>query len=486
MKTLFTFLLLCLSVFSFAQLKISTVSGKSESFQQLVQSLMGDGVIVTNISTNQSDESQAFGIFEDPGKTFGMEKGIIATTGSIARVAQENNFEGMTSYAANDIIEDGWHNHSITGTRIPELEKLLGGTRTNDGIIIEMDIIPMADTLAFSYVFGSEEYDEYVCSEFNDIFAFFISGDGIDGVKNMAVLPGSTTAVSINNVNNGNPGNPSCEPSNSTYYKKNDGAIIEYDGFTRLLEIKQKVTPGKTYHLKLCIADASDNALDSGILIEHTSVVSFHEDLSVYFNTNSAVLTAEYKDELQRVVDLMKQHNVRNLVVSGHTDGDGSDKFNYKLSEKRAENVVDYLLSLGLEPSQISVKVRGEAMPYSDNSTDEGKATNRRVDVRLLGNSEKYQPNIEESEAVDLANLNQNYPNPFSNQTVLEYYIPSSSSRAELIITALDGSITDRFVILQQGHGKVAVDGAKYATGTYMASLFVDDKMTESIKMVKQ
>ncbi|MCB9188673.1 MAG: choice-of-anchor L domain-containing protein [Flavobacteriales bacterium] len=485
MKTLFILLLLCCATLSHAQLKISSVSGNSESFQKLIQSLMGDGIIITNISTNQSDSSLALGVFEDPGKTFGMDKGIIATTGSISRVAQKNSFEGMTAYDGGDIIEDGWHNHSLTGTRIPELEDLLGGTRTNDGIIIELDIIPMADTLSFSYVFGSEEYDEYVCSEFNDIFAFFISGEGIEGIKNMAVLPGTDTPVSINNVNNGNPDNPSCVSSNSTYYQKNEGAIIEYDGFTRLLEIKQKVIPGKTYHLKLCIADASDNALDSGILIEHTSVVSFHEDLSVYFNTNSAELTDEYKNELNRVVDLMKQNNVRSLVVSGHTDGDGSDKFNFRLSEKRAENVVNYLISLGLESDQITVKVRGEAMPYSDNSTEVGKAANRRVDVRLLGNSEKFEPTIEENEYADIATLNQNYPNPFSNQTVLEYYIPSKSRRAELVIMSLDGKIIDRIVILQHGHGKVAIDGSKYATGTYMANLFVDDLLTESVKMIK-
>lgn len=485
MKTIFTFLLVLFTVLSNAQLKISTVSGNSESFHQLIQSLMGDGVIVTNISTNQSDSTRALGIFEDPGKTFGMDKGIIATTGSITRVAQENTYGGMSAYEGSDIIEDGWHNHSLTGSRIPELEELLGGTRTNDGIIIEMDVIPMADTLAFSYVFGSEEYDEYVCSEFNDIFAFFISGEGIDGVKNMAVLPGTETAVSINNVNNGNPNDPYCKSSNSTYYKKNEGALIEYDGFTRLLEIKQKVIPGKTYHLKLCIADASDNALDSGILIEHTSVVSFHEDLSVYFDPNSATLTSDYKDELKRVVELMKLHNVNNLIVSGHTDGDGSDAFNYKLSEKRAKNVVNYLLSLGLEPDQISVKVRGEAMPYSDNTTEEGKATNRRVDVRLLGNSEKFEPYVEENEMADIADLIQNYPNPFSINTILEYYIPSSAERAELMITSLDGRITDRFVILQQGHGKVTVDGNKYAPGTYMAILSVDDNLIESVKMVK-
>ncbi|MFT7614427.1 MAG: hypothetical protein ACI9J3_003409, partial [Parvicellaceae bacterium] len=66
--------------------------------------------------------------------------------------------------------------------------ELRGNFRTFDACVVEMDLVPFGDTLSFRYMFGSEEYDEYVCSMFNDAFAFYLSGPGIGDKKNMAVL----------------------------------------------------------------------------------------------------------------------------------------------------------------------------------------------------------------------------------------------------------------------------------------------------------
>lgn len=72
---------------------------------------------------------------------------------------------------------------------------------------MEFDFVPATDNISFNYVFGSEEYPEYVCSQFNDVFAFFISGPGIVGLQNIAIVQGTANMpVAINSVNVGEAG----------------------------------------------------------------------------------------------------------------------------------------------------------------------------------------------------------------------------------------------------------------------------------------
>jgi len=134
----------------------------------------------------------------------------------------------------------------------------------------------------FRYVFGSEEYPEFVCS-FNDAFGFFLSGPGItgpytDNAINLAVLPDGVTPVTIDNVNNGdnnNPNDPFCPASNPQYYVDNTtGTTVVYDGFTVVLEARREVLCGETYHIKLAIGDALDQAYDSGVFLEAGSFSS--------------------------------------------------------------------------------------------------------------------------------------------------------------------------------------------------------------------
>ncbi|MDP0953449.1 choice-of-anchor L domain-containing protein, partial [Klebsiella pneumoniae] len=78
---------------------------------------------------------------------------------------------------------------------------------TNDAAVLQFDFIPLGDTLKFDYVFASEEYNVYVGGGVNDVFAFLLSGPNPAGGNyvdaNLALLPGTTTPVSINTVNNG-------------------------------------------------------------------------------------------------------------------------------------------------------------------------------------------------------------------------------------------------------------------------------------------
>jgi len=203
------------------------------------------------------------------GSDLGIEEGILLTTGEASSVAAPaSSFTSGTSGTGSNT----------------DLVVLSGGS-INDACVLEFDCIPLGDTLLFNYVFGSEEYPEYVCTSFNDVFGHFISGPGISGPfsnngVNIALLPNSTIPVAINTVNSGAPGMSGgsgalCEAAdpnwqaNSVYYVDNLGGLeVCYDGFTVLLEALCVVVPGETYHFKLAIGDGSDSAFDSGVFLQ--------------------------------------------------------------------------------------------------------------------------------------------------------------------------------------------------------------------------
>ena len=159
-----------------------------------------------------------------------------------------------------------------------------------DVSILQFDITPQGNTLQFNYVFGSEEYPQFVCSPYNDVFGFFISGPNPSGGnysnQNLATLPNSALPVCINTVNPGvsgtymgttwNSGN--CQSlSNSNLYNNNLSPVnpyIVYNGMTKLLTATAQVVPCQTYHLKLAIADVGDRIYDSGVFLQAYSFTS--------------------------------------------------------------------------------------------------------------------------------------------------------------------------------------------------------------------
>lgn len=188
----------------------------------------------------------------------GLDKGIILSTGDVSTALGPNNKAGA-----------GVNNSSTMQDN--ELATLTDGNQY-DVTYIEFDFIPTTNMINFSYVFASEEYPEYVGSQFNDVFGFFISGPGIIGEQNMALIPGSNDYVSINNVN---------QSANSEYYIANDisannpsAEFIQYDGYTVPLTAEAPVRPFSTYHIKLAIADVMDGMWDSAVFIKANSFES--------------------------------------------------------------------------------------------------------------------------------------------------------------------------------------------------------------------
>ncbi|MFH1320862.1 MAG: choice-of-anchor L domain-containing protein [Bacteroidota bacterium] len=215
--------------------------------KQMAQLLAGPGITVTNATMNCP--ANAGGSFSGS-SNIGMPGGIILTSGSTSYAAGPNNSGSAGT------------NNSAPGE--PQLTGLAGST-TYDACALEFDIYPLCSTLVFNYVFGSEEYPEWVNSSYNDAFAFFISGPGIPGQQNIAIVPSTALPVTIDNINANN---------NSQYYVNNaGGATIQYDGFTTVLTATIILQACQTYHLKLVIADAGDGVYDSGVFLEEGSML---------------------------------------------------------------------------------------------------------------------------------------------------------------------------------------------------------------------
>ncbi len=248
------FLFFAVLAFNYANAQLSVTGGISNA--TLANNLFGPGVTISNLVVNCGGAGQ-YGTFSATASTnLGLTNGILLTTGSIGNAVGPNNSASATTNigsTANDACVN-----SITG-----------GSQF-DPCIINFDIVPSCDTFNVSYVFGSEEYNEFVNAGFNDAFGFFINGPkpggGTYSCYNVARIPGTATPVTIDNVNNG---------SNSGYYRDNTSSSspsytsIQYDGLTVPLVAVIPVVACSSYHMELAVVDIGDGNYDSGVFLEY-------------------------------------------------------------------------------------------------------------------------------------------------------------------------------------------------------------------------
>ncbi|HRN98547.1 MAG TPA: choice-of-anchor L domain-containing protein, partial [Flavobacterium sp.] len=246
------------------------VGTNTQTPAQLVQNvLLGGGVTVSNVTFNGSaimagqirDQASFFNTGIIP-TNIGLQSGILLTTGKGTVAIGPNNSGSTTDPTDSPMGGDA------------DLLQIATGS-INTKAVLEFDFIPLGETVTFQYVFGSEEYLEWVGSDYNDVFGFFLSGPGIagpfsNGAVNIAVLPTTPpTPVSINNVNNVS--NPLFYVNNGTGTTPAVNTSIQYDGFTTVLTATATVQCGQTYHIKLAIANVGDPSLDSGVFLKANS-----------------------------------------------------------------------------------------------------------------------------------------------------------------------------------------------------------------------
>jgi len=107
---------------------------------------------------------------------------------------------------------------------------------------------------------------------------------------------------------------------------------------------------------------------------------------NIFFDFDKTTLRSESFPELDRVVELLNQNPTIAIEIAGHTDNQGSDEYNEKLSQGRAEEVRNYLISQGIDDDRVVAKGYGESRPEATNQTEEGRQVNRRVEFTVLNN----------------------------------------------------------------------------------------------------
>ncbi len=245
-----------------------TTQGGIPAIQLVQNNWLGQGV--TLVDASFSGAPGAIGSFNAVNTNLGLDQGIIFTTGTISD-------NGNGPHGPNN-REDAGIDTGYPGTTLLASQT---GPDTYDAAAIDIDFIPLGDEIEFEYVFASEEWPTYFSSGYNDAFGIFLSGPGINGMVNIATLPGGGP-VSIPNINNGQTNTGPCQ--NCQYYVANgDGSIgpyngssyyLQYNGFTTPLTARAQVQCGQQYHLKIIVVDAVSTSHDSGLFLKANSLTS--------------------------------------------------------------------------------------------------------------------------------------------------------------------------------------------------------------------
>jgi hypothetical protein len=218
----------------------------------LAGALVGPGVTVSNV-TYSGASAQAGTIHVADPAVVSFNDGIILSSGDIADVVGPNKSDGITG--------------DMAGPDDADLNALIADTQTVnpvtfDAASLEFDFVPTASQVYFTYTFGSDEYLEWV-NLFNDVFAFFVNG------QNCATVPNGDP-VSIDTIN---------DSVNADHFRDNaywsppaNPINIESDGLSVEMICSAPVNAGQTNHMKLAIADTSDQILDSVVILKAGSL----------------------------------------------------------------------------------------------------------------------------------------------------------------------------------------------------------------------
>jgi outer membrane protein OmpA-like peptidoglycan-associated protein len=138
-------------------------------------------------------------------------------------------------------------------------------------------------------------------------------------------------------------------------------------------------------HFELKGTHSIDKPFRKDIALDPIKVNQIMQMRNIFFETDSYALKSESKVELNKLLDLLLTNKTIRIEVGGHTDSQGDNAYNQKLSENRAKSVVDYLIAHQIAPERVKWVGYGETKPIADNKTEEGRSLNRRTEVKITG-----------------------------------------------------------------------------------------------------
>lgn len=262
MKSLIVSLFVFASVSCYSQITASVITP-----DEAVAILCGPNVVYSNVTFTGGVEQ--LGSYQNAAGSFQIPEGIILSCDGAMDIVPGVGTTPITNPVSGepDLLD-------VANSVPPLINQSFTVSAVNDVAILEFDFVATGPNLSFNYVFGSDEYLTYVNTQFNDVFAFFIAGPGItgsywapagfpDGSANIAIVPNSVPQlpITISSVNN---------ILNSDYYIDNpggaDGNML--NGYTTMIAATSDLQCGETYHMRLAIADGSDDFLKSIVALQ--------------------------------------------------------------------------------------------------------------------------------------------------------------------------------------------------------------------------
>ena len=488
-KSLILFASLVSMCFAVQAQNVTVQSAAGQNIENfLMQNFVGQGVYIYNATFNGFSGSvraqyPQIGTFDANGyDRLSMESGIIMTTGHVKTAEGPNNStsasnpSGMTNSAYVD----------------PQMASMGITTAANECSTLDFDFVCLSPSVSFTYCFGSDEYNEFVFSNYNDVFVFFLTGpDPATGqvvTRNIAMIPGTEDddhpygiPVAINTVNAGystgsySPNCDGCYTQYYQYYQNNDtlnsyGSTanpgVQYDGLTSKLTASANIVPCQSYHMHISVCDVSDQSYHSGVFLEGRS----------FTTTTAGIGLTNYTRETVR------KGSPRTISVDlGSTNYDSAIVFvNF---EGEAVSGVDFLcltddgvvlnpgdqFSVGSQPRALTLRVLSAARPLPkdlDICFQTALCTNypglRVNDTMFFTLDEAPDEGIETAAQATLTLS----PNPASDRLT----VGAPMAIEQVVVVDMAGRVVCN--IDAAGSQTVAVDVSHLAAGTYMVHAF--------------
>ena len=265
MKKILILLIILFSTAGFSQ--AITVDTNTYTVPELVTQVLVNKscVPISNIrwSTGTNfGSTNGIGYFENTNPLFPLSSGVILSTGNVANAPGPNTTD----------LNDG--NAAWTGDTDLENTLLAAGITVNstNATVLEFDFVPFSSNFDFRFLFASEEYGNFQC-QFSDAFTFLLTNTTTGVTTNLAVVPGSTTPISVTTIREFIY-NSSCPSANPAYFGAFNGgsdanaSATNFNGQTVSMSASSNsLIPNTLYHIKLVIADRQDSQSDSAIFL---------------------------------------------------------------------------------------------------------------------------------------------------------------------------------------------------------------------------